>query len=133
MRLEFKKENTPTLAEQFEDWSILYRQITDEEADLCVKQKLALMSNFNKEFLDTVKLCYISNSMKEVPFKNLKVRVYILRAINLTAQDQVVDFKESMAGYTSYSSANPYLEIKINDCQEKYISNKYQQIADYQR
>lgn len=59
---------------------------------------------FDKDFL----------SFFEKPFQ-VKVRVYILRCLNLAAQSQNIDTRHMMAGMTAFCEANPYPEIIVGE------------------
>lgn len=48
-------------------------------------------------------------------FKQVKIRLALLRALNLAAQTNETDLKRRMAGYTARSSANPYPYIMVGD------------------
>lgn len=48
-------------------------------------------------------------------YKQVKIRLALLRALNLTAQTNETDFKRKLAGYIARSSANPYPYIIVGD------------------
>ena len=48
-------------------------------------------------------------------FKQVVVRVSLLRALNLAAQANQTDMKRRLAGYTAYSSADPYPYLLVGD------------------
>jgi len=47
--------------------------------------------------------------------RQVKVRLFLLRATNLAAQASETGLKERAAGYTAKSSANPYPYILVGD------------------
>lgn len=56
---------------------------------------------------------------------NIKVRVYILRALNLTAQDNFATMENFLSGFSSYCKANSYLEVILG---HKYASADSKQV-----
>lgn len=56
---------------------------------------------------------------------SIVVRVYILRALNLTAQDNFASFENMLSGFSSYCKANSYLELMLG---EKFNSDKSKQV-----
>lgn len=63
---------------------------------------------------------------------HLKIRIYLLRGLNLTAQSNVNSAMNKLAGYSAYSSANPYPEISIGDCCNDSSSGIVKSIKDSQ-
>lgn len=59
------------------------------------------------------------------PMNSVVVRVYILRALNLTAQDNFASIENILSGFSSYCKANSYLEIMLG---HKYDSDDSKQI-----
>ena len=49
--------------------------------------------------------------------QQMKIRLYLLEVQGLTAQQNVVNIKDVLAGYRAVSSANPYPEISVGDKQ----------------
>ena len=67
----------------------------------------------------------------KLPLTALKVRVYIYRCSNLTAQDNFIGLVDYMAGYNSFSKANAYLQIQVGqDPSSKDKGTKYIQTRD---
>ena len=79
-----------------------------------VKEKI-YFDLFNKKILEI---------FNEIHY--LKVRVYIFRALNLTAQSNINSIKERLAGYEALSSANPYIELKIGFLKRESIFRKFE-------
>ena len=48
-------------------------------------------------------------------YGNLKVRVYLISAQNLTATGTKIDLKSRLAGMTALTTATPYPVIKVGD------------------
>lgn len=48
-----------------------------------------------------------------LPLNNLRVRVYIFRCINLTAQENSNSIVDNLAGYSAFCKANSFIEIKL--------------------
>lgn len=61
-------------------------------------------SLFNQDFL----------SFFEAAF-HVKVRIYLLRGLNLAAQSQNIDTHHMLAGMKAYNEANPFAEIIIGE------------------
>jgi hypothetical protein len=59
---------------------------------------------FSQDFLS-----YFENAI------SVKVRVYILRCLNLAAQTQHIDTKHMLAGLNAFCEANPFPEITVGD------------------
>ena len=70
-------------------------------------KRLDLDPNYPFDIFEDVYLKYFGVS------KQLKIRVYLLRALNLSAQSDVVALNNRLAGYNAMSSANTYPIIKI--------------------
>lgn len=45
----------------------------------------------------------------------MKIRLTLLRAMELSAQIDETDLKRRLAGYSALSSANPYPVLKVGD------------------
>lgn len=89
-------------------------QITKElkHLDLFHKTYLDLFINsfYNKKDRKTLKKDDIP-----MPLSNIKVRVYIHRALNLTAQDDSSSLLVKAAGMSAFSKANSFLEIIVGE------------------
>jgi hypothetical protein len=60
-----------------------------------------------------------------IPFKNIKVRIYIYRCSNLAAQDNCIHFVDNMAGYSAFCKANAFIELHLGD---NYHNNEGKQV-----
>ncbi len=94
----------------------------DDEA---LKIELKSFNVFNQYFINRLRNCYFNKVQRRelkkdqicFPMHNVKIRIYILRALNLTAQDSYASVSNAMSGFVAYSRANSYIEIMVG---EKY-------------
>ena len=95
----------------------------EDELEYYVTKDLAKYDIFNDTFQNKLRYLYFNKEEQKLdkandlklPLTSLKVRVYIYRCLNLTAQDNFVGLIDYMAGYNSYSRANAYLQIQIGE------------------
>ena len=133
VELTFKDEMKQPL-----DLCKLIDSSNDDEVEEQVEKDLNYYNIFHPTCLEKFKYLYLNNDVKRVhkehdtkiPLTGLKVRVYIYRCLNLTAQDNFIGLVDYMAGYNSFSIANSYLQIQVGqdkDVKEKgnkFIENK---------
>jgi len=114
------------------------KQDNGDDLEDIIKKEQKSMDFFNKTYLNFMTNCYFNklekrNLKKElipIPFANIKVRVYILRCLNLTAQDDSSSILVKMAGMSAFSKANSYLEIIIGEGESndaklvKYVNDR---------
>ena len=99
---------------------------------------------FNETYQNKLRYIYLNkeeqrldkgNDLK-LPLTSLKVRVYIYKCSNLTAQDNFIGFVDYMAGYNSFSQANAYLQIKVGSDEStrekgsKFVETKDSYVAN---
>jgi hypothetical protein len=99
--------------------------ILEEEVNLELKQ----YDIFNELYLNKLRNCYFTKEAKtkkglkkdDIPINlnQIKVRVYILRCLNLTAQENHANLVDRLAGYNAFSKANAYLEILVGQNYDK--------------
>ena len=90
---------------------------TIEEENL--NKELKKYNVFNDSFNARLRNCYANKAKRKelkkdqisFPMHGVKVRVYILRALNLTAQDNMAGYENFLSGFASYCKANSYLEL----------------------
>ena len=95
----------------------------EDELEYYVNKEIASYDIFNDTFQNKLRYLYLNKEEQKLdkandlklPLTSLKVRVYIYRCLNLTAQDNFVGIIDYMAGYNSYSRANAYLQIQIGE------------------
>jgi hypothetical protein len=95
----------------------------NEDKEDSLTKKLKEIDIFNKFFLDFISNLYLNKKEKRlipkedipIPMHGLKVRVYILRCLNLTAQDDSSSLLVKAAGMSAFSKANSFLEIIIGE------------------
>jgi len=107
--------------------------------DIEIDHELKKIDIFDKDFFQYLSNCYFNKSVRRgkpkdefaIPFDKIKVRVYIYRCLNLSAQDDAADYFVKMAGMSALSKANSYLEIIVgeditssNTKQIKYINDR---------
>ena len=107
------------------------KQIFNNEntQEIEVSQEVKKIDIFDKNFFELLSNCYYNKTTKKskqksefvIPFNNLKVRVYIYRCLNLSAQDDSSDAQMKLAGMSAFSKANSYLEVIIGEDQQMYI------------
>lgn len=73
---------------------------------------------FSRMFLNKTKRKSEKKELLPIPLNNIKVRVYILRCLNLTAQDDSSSLLVKLAGMSAFSKANSFIEIVIGDEQQ---------------
>ena len=129
------KQTTPTKTAIFSAEEAL-----EEEVD----KELEQYNIFNSTYQEKLRFLYLNKDEKRInkvndfklPLNALKVRVYIYRCLNLTAQDNFIGFVDYMAGYNSFSQANAYLQIQVgqdSDVKEKgtkFIETKDSYVAN---
>ena len=72
-----------------------------------------LLDKFNSILGFSIYEDYILKSF--LKFRTLKLRLTLLRAIELSAQTNETDLKRRLAGYSALSSADPYPSLKVGD------------------
>ena len=111
-----KKENQTRTNNNIE------QKISDKEFQELLKH----YNIFNDHFITKIRNLYFSKKVKKdenlntkkdivLPFTNVRVRVYIYRCMNLTAQDNNANLIDRLAGYAAFSKADSYLEIRIGN------------------
>lgn len=93
----------------------------ENEEDEEIKKELNKYNIYNSIFNTRLKNSYANKrTRKELrkdqicfPMNSVRVRVYILRALNLTAQDNYSTLLNVLSGYSAYCRANSYIEIKL--------------------
>lgn len=118
-------------------------QLEKEEEEL--KTELKEYNVFNNFYINRLINCYTNKKLRKdlkkdqicFPMNNIKVRVYVLRALNLSAQDNYSTVENAMSGYKAYCRANSYLELKLghkydssDSKQLKYINDSINYIKD---
>ena len=86
-------------------------------------QDLKKIDIFDEDLFKNISNCYLNKSQKSlktkdeivIPFNNIKVRVYIYRCLNLSAQDDAADYLVKMAGMSAICRANSYIEIMVGE------------------
>ena len=99
---------------------------------------------FNETYQNKLRYIYLNkeeqrldkgNDLK-LPLTSLKVRVYIYKCSNLTAQDNFIGLVDYMAGYNSFSQANAYLQIRVGSDEStrekgsKFVETKDSYVAN---
>lgn len=116
----------------------------EEELEDEVDKDLEKYNIFHPTYQEKLRFLYLNKEEKrankgsdfKLPLTGLKVRVYIYRCLNLTAQDNFIGFVDYMAGYNSFSQANAYLQIQIGqdddakDKGTKFIETKESYVAN---
>lgn len=107
--------------------------------DYEINQELKKIDIFDKDFFNYLSNCYYNKSLRKakpkdqfaIPFDKIKVRVYVYRCLNLSAQDDAAEYLVKMAGMSAFSRANSYLEIIVgedisnsNSKQVKYVNDR---------
>jgi hypothetical protein len=93
------------------------------EKDDVITKSLKTMDIFNKNYLEFLTYLYYNKKEKKnvkkddlpIPMHGLKARVYILRCLNLTAQDDNASLLVKAAGMSAFSKANSFLEIIVGN------------------
>ena len=115
-----------------------------ELLELEVNKNLENYDIFNETYQNKLPFLYLNKEEQKLnkandlklPLTSLKVRVYIYRCSNLTAQDNFIGFIDYMAGYNSYSQANAYLQIRVGSDDNsrekgnKFVETKYSYVAN---
>jgi hypothetical protein len=120
-----KKENTKndeTKKINSEDATKMQDNANDIFEDYIKKESLCY-NIFNHYYIKKLRNLYLNQNEKKilpnakneilVNFTNVKVRVYIYRCLNLTAQDSNISIIDKLAGYEAFCKANAYLELII--------------------
>ena len=55
------------------------------------------------------------NFLKADLSKRFKCRIYIISGQNISAQNNVIDFKSMLAGMNALCTANPFIHVKVGD------------------
>lgn len=114
------------------------RIISADDADYELENEVLNEMNkyniFNEIYLKKLRNLYLNkrekmslpNLKKEIVVKmeNVKVRVYIYRCLNLTAQENHGAVIDWLAGYDAFSKANAYLEIQLGDNHSESSDNR---------
>ena len=110
-----------------------------ELLELEVNKNLENYDIFNETYQNKLRFLYLNKEEQKLnkandlklPLTSLKVRVYIYRCSNLTAQDNFIGFIDYMAGYNSYSQANAYLQIRVgSDDNSREKGSKFVETKD---
>jgi hypothetical protein len=125
------KKNTNTRAANY---LIKSEEENDDELEEEIKKELINYNIFNEIFLRKLRNLYLnkterkklSNQKKEivVPLTGVKVRVYVYRCLNLTAQDNNATVIDRLAGYAAFCKADAFLEIKVGNNDSSMDSSK---------
>lgn len=99
------------------------KKIEKEDKEDMVTKLMKKMDIFNKNYIEFMTYLYFNKKQKRnlkkedlpIPMHGLKVRVYILRCLNLTAQDDSSSLLVKAAGMSAFSKANSFLEIIVGD------------------
>jgi hypothetical protein len=112
--------------------------ISDDEIDKEIGQELKKYDIYSEQYLTKVKKIYYNktNRMKLkkqeliLPLNNVKVRVYIYRCLNLTAQDDYAVMIDRAAGYSAFCKANAYLELMVGDKYDQVEGKQIKHVTD---
>jgi len=118
--IENMKLNENTTSDNLE----LFSDEKDREEH--IKNELENTNVFNNPYyIENLKKVFsnkdIIKNFKETlafPIYGLKVRVYIFRCLNLTAQENSNSLEAKLAGYSAFCKANSFIEIKLGDNQD---------------
>lgn len=112
-------------------------QMKDEaQEEQSLKKEIETMDVFNEIFCKNIKNIYLKDELKKkkskdeiiLPLHNLRVRVYIYRCLNLTAQENSNSVVDNLAGYSAFCKANSFIEIRLGD--EKNEGKGFRYIND---
>lgn len=110
----------------------------DKLTEEYLKEKLESIDVFNSTYVDKLKKVYYNKERKKrenkdnliFPLNALRVRVYIFRCLNLSAQENCNSVVDNLAGYSAFCKANSFIEIKVgegnntgNEKSTKYIND----------
>jgi len=95
----------------------------EKETEQHVNDLLEKIDVFNSFYVKTLKKVFFKKELKKkenkdslaFPLQGLKVRIYIFRCLNLTAQENSTSLVDNLAGYSAFCKANSFIEIKIGE------------------
>jgi hypothetical protein len=127
------KETSPLVRK-----SIKHYGATDDELDKEIGLELKTYNIYNEMYLSKFKKVYYNktNRMKLkkqeqiLSLNGVKVRVYIYRCLNLTAQDDYAVLIDRIAGYSAFCRANAYLELMVGDKYDQVEGKQIKHITD---
>lgn len=111
----------------------------DKETEEYIKEQLQEINVFNNTYVDKLQKVFYNKERKKrenkdslaFPINGLRVRVYIFRCLNLTAQENSNSIVDNLAGYSAFCKANSFIELKLGDNQNaseergvKYINDQ---------
>ena len=99
----------------------------ENQQEIEISQELKKIDIFDNNYFELLTNCYYNKTMKKskpknefvIPFNSIKVRVYIYRCLNLSAQEDSSDLQMKLAGMSAFSKANSYLEVIIGEEQQE--------------
>lgn len=122
-------------------------KLEDYKLEEELKKEVMKYDIFNHDYVNIMREIYLMNKdqgggisrsskNKLLPLNSLKVRVYVYRCLNLTAQDDNCGIIDKMAGYSAFSRANAYLELAVGKGENvenrglKFINDSVSYVAD---
>jgi hypothetical protein len=95
----------------------------EKETEEYIKEKLEAINVFNNTYVEKLKKVFFTKERKKrenkdnlaFPINGLRVRVYIFRCLNLTAQENSNSIVDNLAGYSAFCKANSFIELKLGD------------------
>lgn len=109
------------------------KELTIDQEDENLKAELKEFNVFNPYYISRLKNSYLNKKERRdlkkdqlcFPMNSVKIRIYIYRALNLTAQDNFSSAINFVSGFSAFSRANSYIEIllgqKYNDSDQKQV------------
>jgi hypothetical protein len=127
-----EKENSNAIAIVKNDLNKMKDEQKEEEE---LNKKMEAIDVFNEIFCKKLKNVFLTKDYKKknniakdeviLPLNNLRIRVYIYRCINLTAQENSNSAVDNLAGYSAFCKANSFIEIKLGDDKNEGKGVKY--------
>lgn len=95
----------------------------EKETEDYIKKQLEAINEFNITYVKKLEKVFYTKDKKKrenkdllaFPISGLRVRVYIFRCLNLTAQENNNSIVDNLAGYSAYCKANSFIELKLGD------------------
>lgn len=120
---EIKKQEERDRIKKIKTKKNVEKKENDNEFEDLIVKELKHLDLFHQTYLNFfINSFYNKKERKNVkkedipiPLSNIKVRVYIHRALNLTAQDDSSSLLVKAAGMSAFSKANSFLEIIVGE------------------
>jgi hypothetical protein len=88
------------------------------------------LSKFKKVFFNKANRMKLKKQEQIMSLNGVKVRVYIYRCLNLTAQDDYAVLIDRVAGYSAFCRANAYLELMVGDKYDQVEGKQIKHVID---